>query len=100
MPLNKWFFETRTGLKYSVKASRVIIHIKRLKDTENYLDNLMEKVKLLSKKLAILLFQSPPQITLNLERLEKFLPALPQENRAIFEFRHASWEGECLLPAE
>jgi uncharacterized protein YecE (DUF72 family) len=38
------------------------------------------------------LFQLPPNFTIDLERLEAFLNVLPSSMRAAFEFRNESWE--------
>jgi uncharacterized protein YecE (DUF72 family) len=37
------------------------------------------------------LFQLPPSLRLNLERLQTFLPLLPKHRRHTIEFRHPSW---------
>ncbi len=91
----QWHSTTPVSFKYTVKASRVITHINRLKDAGEYLDNLIQRASLLQNKLAILLFQLHPRMKLNLERLETFLAALPRDKRAAFEFRHSSW---CCKP--
>jgi len=90
----QWYNGTFPGFKYAVKASRAITHIKRLKDAGEYLDNLLANAGLLREKLAVLLFQLPPQMKVNMERLGAFLAALPPGLRSVFEFRHNSWADE------
>lgn len=76
---------------FSVKASRFITHIKRLKDPKAPLKNFFTAVKGLKKHLGPILFQLPPRFKSNPERLEAFLKALPKNHRYTFEFRDPSW---------
>lgn len=76
---------------FSVKASRYITHMKKLKDPEQGLENFIPRVKSLGKKLGPILFQLPPHWSFNPERLQAFLQALPQDNKYTFEFRDPSW---------
>jgi uncharacterized protein YecE (DUF72 family) len=46
----------------------------------------------LGERLGAILFQLPPNLRLDLERLDRFLELLPPGTRAAFEFRHPSWQ--------
>lgn len=76
---------------FSVKASRYITHLKRLIDPSQSLRRFMERVTGLGNKLGPILFQLPPNMGLDTERLEGFLAALPSGCRYAFEFRNQSW---------
>lgn len=76
---------------FSVKASRYLTHMKKLKDPHEPLKRLLDRVSVLEDKLGPILFQLPPRWRLNPERLENFLEILPENNRYTFEFRDASW---------
>ena len=76
---------------FSVKASRYLTHMKKLKDPQEPLKRLLDKVITLEDKLGPILFQLPPRWRLNPERLESFLEILPENHRYAFEFRDASW---------
>lgn len=76
---------------FAIKVSRFITHIKRLKDAEEPLQNFLERVDLLKGKLGPLLYQLPPNMKRNDERLDNFLAILPRQYRHVFEFRHGSW---------
>lgn len=76
---------------FSVKASRLITHSKKLKDPVAPLNNLLERAGALGEKLGPILFQLPPGWRLNAERLRGFLEALPEGRRYAFEFRNPSW---------
>ena len=41
--------------------------------------------------LGAVLYQLPPNFKKDMERLEGFLEILPENTRAAFEFRHATW---------
>lgn len=95
----KWHDEVPDDFLFSVKASRYITHMKKLKEPENSLPPLMERVELLAEKLGPILFQLPPSWSLNLERLNEFLDALPPKRLHTFEFRNPSWFVEDVFRA-
>lgn len=76
---------------FSVKASRFITHVKRLKDPKLPLQRLFSRIKGLQAHLGPILFQLPPHWKLNSERLHAFLKSLPKGYRYTFEFRDPSW---------
>lgn len=79
---------------FSVKASRFITHMKKLKDPQQSLQRFMQQVVFLKEKLGPILFQLPPLWKLDLARLKDFLQALPPYYRYTFEFRHPEWYHE------
>jgi len=87
----RWKDEVPKNFLFTVKANRYITHIKKLKDPGNELDRFMRAVNILGKRLGPILYQLPPQLHLNLEKLEDFLRLLPKSKIAVFEFRHKSW---------
>jgi uncharacterized protein YecE (DUF72 family) len=76
---------------FSVKASRFITHMKKLKDTEEALTLFLKRAGELKEHLGPILFQLPPGWKINPERLELFLKKLPSGFRYTFEFRNNSW---------
>jgi len=56
----------------------------------------IERTRVLGAKLGPILFQLPPNLRCDEERLAKFLEVLPR-GRYAFEFRHASWFEEKVL---
>jgi uncharacterized protein YecE (DUF72 family) len=76
---------------FSVKASRYITHMKKLKDPQQPLTKFFNNVEELGDKLGPILFQLPPNWHFNEQRLAGFLDALPQGYRYVFEFRDPSW---------
>ena len=86
-----WHDSSPTNFTYAVKVSRFITHIKRLRNSEEAVDNFISRAKILAEKLGPLLYQLPPNMHRNDEILESFLSTLPQGMKHVFEFRHQSW---------
>lgn len=83
-----------TPFIFSVKASRFITHIKRLKNPKLAIRRFFSRIRGLGPHLGPILFQLPPHWKLNQERLLVFLQALPKGYRYAFEFRDISWQTE------
>jgi uncharacterized protein YecE (DUF72 family) len=88
--LLRWRQIAPPGFTFSVKASRFITHLKRLREPHDPIARFFSRVGLLGDRLGPILFQLPPNWPLNFERLEQFLPALPLKHRYAFEFRDPS----------
>jgi uncharacterized protein YecE (DUF72 family) len=86
-----WRHKAPDGFRYSVKASRYITHIKRLKSVAEPVETFLSRARHLDDKLGPLLFQLPPGLHRDDERLESFLSMLPRRFRYVIEFRHESW---------
>ncbi len=86
-----WRSSTPPGFVFSVKASRFLTHMKKLRDPEQGLAHFLPRAAVLGEKLGPILFQLPPGWGLNLERLEAFLAQLPKAHRYGFELRHPGW---------
>ena len=97
LPKRKTFedWRARTGkdFVFSVKGSRYITHIKKLKDCQQPVKKFFERVEAIEDKdgKTVVLWQLPPRWKLNLERLRKFVNLLPARWRYAFEFREESW---------
>jgi len=89
-----WYDSTPTNFTFAVKVSRFITHIKRLKNSEEAVENFIQRARILGKKLGPLLYQLPPNMHRNDGTLESFLSSLPEEMKHVIEFRHQSWLTE------
>jgi uncharacterized protein YecE (DUF72 family) len=89
----KWIASTPEHFLFTAKAHQVITHIKRLKNTADFLPRFLSTLELLAnaKKLGPLLFQLPPNMKADPILLEEFLTTLPRGVPSAFEFRHVSW---------
>jgi uncharacterized protein YecE (DUF72 family) len=86
-----WNAQTPEGFKLTLKAPKRITHIARLKDCTDLLRYFLKTAATLGPKLGAILFQLPPYFRKDLGILDEFLPQLPPDTCAAFEFRHASW---------
>jgi uncharacterized protein YecE (DUF72 family) len=76
----KWYDQTPVGFVFSVKAGRFITHMKKLKDVEGPVANFLASgVLALEEKLGPILWQLPPSLRFDPERLEKFFKLLPRD---------------------
>lgn len=92
----KWLGQTPEDFRFAVKAHQVITHIKRLKETEDFLKRFLTTIEPLARagKLGPVLFQLPPNLKAEATLLEDFLALIPRSVKAAFEFRHPSWLGD------
>ena len=98
--LEKWASTVPDDFAFVLKASRRITHMKRLKDAGDPLDYLVTTaVGALGARLGPILFQLPPYLRKDVERLRDFLAIVPDTVRAAFEFRHESWFGDDVYQA-
>jgi uncharacterized protein YecE (DUF72 family) len=89
----KWITQTPDNFRFSIKAHQVLTHIKRLKNTEEFLPRFLATLEPLAAagKVGPVLFQLPPNMKADLEVLKTFITTIPRGIRAAFEFRNESW---------
>ena len=92
--LLRWKDAVPEDFVFSVKASRYLTHMKKLKDPQEPLERLLDRVSVLGGKLGPIIFQLPPRWRSNPGRLEGLLEILPEDQRYAFEFRDPSWFEE------
>jgi len=86
-----WREKAPPGFRYAVKVNRFITHMKKLLDCEEAVDRFIALARQLGPALGPLLYQLPPSLHLDLERLDTFLSRLPRDLEQVVEFRHKSW---------
>jgi len=91
--IQNWMEATPGHFRFGIKAHQVITHIKRLKDTQDFVPRFLATIEPLAAagKLGPVLFQLPPNLKVDAALLKDFLTLLPRTLPAAFEFRHASW---------
>lgn len=90
--LETWANATPTRFRFAIKASQRITHQARLQPAAaESLGYLYENLAALGDKRGPVLFQTPPNLKLDLPRLNAFLDLLPADHRATFEFRNDGW---------
>jgi uncharacterized protein YecE (DUF72 family) len=89
-----WGEQAPPNFLFAVKASRFLTHMKKLKNPEEPLHRLFDRMAPLGRHLGPVLYQLPPGWKLNQSRLEYFLNALPQGVQHVMEFREPSWYAD------
>jgi uncharacterized protein YecE (DUF72 family) len=93
-----WAAAVPEDFVFSIKGPRFITHIRRLREIEGPLANFMACGLLnLGAKLGPILWQLPPNFTLDLDRLSHFLDCLPHDTAAAAALaaRHDGWLKEA-----
>src|SRR4029078_6508267 len=77
---------------FALKASRYLIHMKKLRDLDQGIARFYERIEPLvgTPKVGPVLWQAPERVKRDTHTLAAALDALPP-GRHTFEFRHPSW---------
>lgn len=89
-----WANQTPERFVFSIKGPQLVTHIKRLKDVETPLANFFASGPLtLGNRLGPFVWQLPPNLSYDAERMESFLALLPKtpDEAAAFARRHEAW---------
>jgi uncharacterized protein YecE (DUF72 family) len=86
-----WRSRTPADFVVSVKASRYITHIKRLRDPVEPTRRLLDRARGLGTKLGPILLQFPPNLRVDAGALDELLAQFPKGVRVAVEPRHESW---------
>jgi uncharacterized protein YecE (DUF72 family) len=103
--LEKWRDSTPDGFVFAAKAPKEITHDRFLVGCERPLHHFLKSMEMLGDKCGPLLFQFPyfaqrtgVDINVFLEKLEAFLPLLPESGfQFALEVRNKNWFSEPLL---
>jgi uncharacterized protein YecE (DUF72 family) len=87
----QWTAATPDGFIFALKASQQITHRKQLREPAETLPIFFERARPLRKRLGPILFQTPPWVRRDDDRLAMFLAALPRDLRCVLEVRDPSW---------
>lgn len=87
----QWKKQTPGDFVFTIKASRYITHMKKLKDPGEPVKKFFDGIETIEEKMGAVVFQLPPKWNCNTDRLAGFLKALPGGHRYAFEFRDPSW---------
>lgn len=97
----RWHDETPPGFVFSVKGPRFVTHLKKLADVEAPVANFFASGLLaLAGKLGPILWQLPPNLGYDADRLAAFFQLLPRTTAEAAELAHrhdARMEGRALL---
>ena len=97
-----WAARAPAAFTFTIKASQRITHFARLKpECAGPLGFLLRATTALGHRLGTILFQLPPNLKKDYDRLRAFLDLLPADGdrRFTIEFRHESWFDDDVLEA-
>jgi uncharacterized protein YecE (DUF72 family) len=89
--VEKWHDQAPQRFRYAVKGSRYITHNLKLANAEEAVGNVTERMAPLKSFLGTWLWQLPPNMKRDVDRLDAFLALLPGGQRHAVEFRERSW---------
>jgi uncharacterized protein YecE (DUF72 family) len=89
--LESWAAQTPASFRFALKAPQQITHRLRLREAAEPAREFMRRCAVLGERLGPILVQLPPNLKVDLERLDGFLHDLPQSVAVAIEFRHPSW---------
>ncbi len=90
----KWYEETSDDFIFSVKAPKVITHLKKLREVREDLEAFLSAIAPLKEKVRVLLFQLPPSFKYNRDVMENFFKILPSDYLNVIEIRNISFHNE------
>jgi uncharacterized protein YecE (DUF72 family) len=95
-----WAAKVPEQFTFAIKANQRITHHTRLKpESYPHLEYFLKTVSVLGNRLGPILFQLPPNMKKDTERLRAFLGQLPAGRKYAVEFRHDSWFGDEVFDA-
>lgn len=97
--VTEWAQAVPDGFTFSIKASQRITHHARLRDVDELMGYLLRVTNALGDRRGPTLFQLPPNMKKDLDRLTAFLTLIPRRWRAAMEFRHPSWFEDDVFEA-
>jgi uncharacterized protein YecE (DUF72 family) len=98
--LQGWASQVPESFTFAIKASQRITHHARLKpESKDLVYYLLKNTEVLGDKLGPVLFQLPPNMKKDIERLRAFLEFLPAGRKFTIEFRNSTWFEEDVVDA-
>jgi uncharacterized protein YecE (DUF72 family) len=86
-----WRDATPPDFLFALKASQQITHFRQLRNPADTLPLFFDRARPLGDRLGPILFQTPPWLKRDDDRLAGFLASLPRDVRCALEVRNPSW---------
>ncbi|TDD75184.1 DUF72 domain-containing protein [Flavobacterium caseinilyticum] len=87
-----WYKKSPDGFIYSVKAPKLITHIKKFVDCKSEIDEFFSLCKQgLNEKLECILFQLPLSFHYSPEKLDLIIESMSPDFKIAIELRHPGW---------
>ncbi|MCG9970952.1 DUF72 domain-containing protein [Christiangramia crocea] len=90
--LEKWKRSAyRKDFNFTLKGSRYVTHMKKLNEPEDGIRKFEDAAEVMKTKLGCILWQLPPSLHRDDEKLRSLCKLLKGSNKNVIEFRHESW---------
>ena len=89
--VERWHDAAPDRFRYAVKGSRYLTHNRKLNEPAGPIATISERMAPLKSFHGVWLWQLPPNLHVDVDRLTTFLAALPGGPGHAVEFRHRSW---------
>ncbi len=89
-----WYRTSPKNFTYTLKVNRIITHIKRFNGTETLVRDFYKVGDELQEKTGCFLFQMPPSMKFDYNKLQNIIGQLDLDKKNVLEFRHISWFNE------
>lgn len=90
--LHTWYKKSPDGFIFSVKAPKLITHIKKFVDCAREINDFYVACRDgVNDKLGCVLFQFPPSFHYSPDKLQLIINSLNPDFKNVIEFRHESW---------
>ncbi len=89
--VESWNSRAPDRFVFSIKMSRLVTHVKKLRNCDDELRWFFGVFTPLKKKIGMYLIQIPPSLKVNHDHLKQFCEKLPSDAPVTFEFRNKSW---------
>jgi uncharacterized protein YecE (DUF72 family) len=90
--LENWYAQSPPDFQFAVKAPKLITHYKQFHNVQQLLGDFYTTTgRGLLEKLGPVLFQLPPRMAYEPDRLARILDSLDPGFQNVLEFRHPSW---------
>lgn len=97
--VGRWHDAAPDRFRYAVKGSRYLTHIRKLNDPADPVATVTTRMAPLKAFHGVWLWQLPPNLHVDVGRLETFLSTLPGGPGHAVEFRHRSWYVDAVEEA-
>jgi uncharacterized protein YecE (DUF72 family) len=89
--IESWKSQVPENFRFTMKASQLITHFKKLKDAGNETRFMLKRFAAFEDHMGAVLFRLPPDMKKDIKRLESFLKHLPADPPAAFQLEDPTW---------
>ncbi|SDG39300.1 Uncharacterized conserved protein YecE, DUF72 family [Psychroflexus sediminis] len=89
--IQSWHDSAPHNFGFTLKGSRYITHMKKLNGVADNVDKFYKAAGILGDKLDSILWQLPPNLHRDDDKLREFCETLDNRRNNVIEFRHQSW---------